>query len=488
MICSRRHAGLRRHRRAAFTLVEAMVSIAILAGLVLMLAAMFHQSSRLSREARGGAAAFQAARQVFETIGRDLAGVTRDGFLFLRTQELEYSSKNPNSGLILYYDEEGTPVRMNKGRMDMMVMVTSGNHTSAVDAARSANLARVIWAQTERASGNNLSAAQTERKFWGLNYVLARHQTLMMPDGQSPDLGNGAYGGSNRGPDYYNMSMSDLTRLFGPAMGIGGEQGLPNVTENFGLFSGNGGVLKHELAPYRLASKVLRVGRDGLGLRGEPPGGEGGGDLTRYQVDIEKQIPADFFTTWNYNGTIQSQYNRDEVIRGHERPKIFGPEDYHRIAAFGVAAFQVDWSDGRRKVVTDGNGNSAPQDIDFYPETGFGATLSLSLMGPGELRMYCWNGLSPTSIRDTALRKAFGGVTYETRYQDWNSDLPGNWREITHYTQNMFNGECSNGGGALGRIGWPWPRAIRVRMILFDTASDPPVGYRFEQVFHLLTQ
>ena len=81
--------------RGAFTLIEALVSIAILAGLVVMLAAMFRQSSRLSRQARSGAAAYQAARQVFEAIGRDLAGVTRDGFLFIRTQELAYSSKEP---------------------------------------------------------------------------------------------------------------------------------------------------------------------------------------------------------------------------------------------------------------------------------------------------------------------------------------------------------------------------------------------------------
>ena len=475
-------------RRGAFTLIEALVSVAILAGLVVMLAAVFRQSSRLSRQARSGAAAYQAARQVFEAIGRDLAGVTRDGFLFIRTQELAYSSKNPRSGLILHYDEEGFPVRLNKGRMDMMAMVTSGLHTSAVDAERSANFARVIWAQTERASGNNLDAVAETPKFCGVHLVLARHQTLMLPDGHSPDAENDSYSGSNRGADFYNLALSDLTRHFGPAMGIGGQDRLPDVIENFGLFSSNGGVLKNELAPYRLASKVLRHGRDGPGRSGESPAEPGAGDLTGRQVDIEEHIPSDFFNKWSYGGKIQSQHERNDVIRGHERPKIFGPADYHRIAAFGVASFQIDWTDGRRSVTSDANGNTVPQKMEFYPEKPFGGTLSLSLMGPGTMRAYCWNALSPTSIRDTALRKAFGGVTYTTRYQDWNSNLPANWREITRYTQNMFNGRCSNGGGPLGRIGWPWPRAIRVRLLIYDGTADPPVGYRFQQIFHVLTQ
>jgi type II secretory pathway pseudopilin PulG len=476
--------------RRAFTLIEALVSVSILAGLILMLAAIFRQSSQLAREARAGAAAYQTARQVFETLGRDLAGVTRDGFLFLRCEQLDLSSSNPRSGLILYYDATGKPVRINKGRFDMMAMATSGYYTSAADAARTANYARVIWGQTERASGNNLADIADTPKCWGTNLVLARHQTLMMPDGRSPDVANGGYGGSSRGPDYFNMGLSDLTRFFGPAMGIGGEKPqLPDVIENFGLFSSNGGEYKNELAPYRLSSKVFRLGRDGPGESGEAAGAEGGGDLTREQVNVEQSIDPNFFSGPSWNIQIDSAHLRDDVIRGQERPKIFGPKDYHRLAAFGVGCFQIDWTDGRRKTSTV-NGEQVPGDLLFYPATSFGGTLNTALIGPGTKWMYCWNGLSPTSIRDTGMRKAFGGVTYTTIYQYWNGDYnpPANWREYSQYTQNMFGGQCSNGGGSLGRIGWPWPRALRVRMILYDSTSDPPVGYEFQQISHLLTQ
>ena len=44
------------------------------------------------------------------------------------------------------------------------------------------------------------------------------------------------------------------------------------------------------------------------------------------------------------------------------------------------------------------------------------------------------------------------------------------------------------GGGGLGDGGWPWPRAVRVRLLMIDSAEDPPVAYQFEQIYHVLTQ
>jgi len=479
----------RRSGNTAFTLVEALVSMAIMAAMLLALATVFRQTSRLSGQVRGGAAAFQAARQIFEGIGRDLAGVTRDGFLFIRTQELQVKSGNLRTGLILFYDEEGNPVRVNDGRFDVMVMTTAGYHTSSVDAARTANFARVLWAQSERASGNNLPEVPDTPKFWGVNMVLCRHQTLMLPDRRSCDESNSSYGGDNRGPDYFNMAISDLTRFFGPAMGVGGEDNLPTYGENYGLFSTFYGEGTQELTPYRRSSKVWRFGRSGPGESGESPASEGAGDLTRHQVNIEETVPGGMFTS-SYAPQIQSGYTRQDCIRGHERPKVFGPKDYYRIAAFGVAQFRVDWSDGRRVAVRNSNGDWVGTRLQFYPENKLGSysRLYTDLMGPGEKRTYCWNRLSPTCIRDTALRKAFGGVTYDSRYKDWYSSKPSNWQEINDYTHNAFGGSCSYGGGGLGDGGWPWPRAIRVRLLIYDSTRDPPIGYLFEQIFHVLVQ
>ena len=478
-----------RSARRAFTLVEALISIAIMAVMLLSLAAVFRQTSKFTSQARGGAAAFRAARHIFDGIGRDLAGVTRDGFLFIRTQKLDIKTGQRYSGLILYYDEDRNAVRVNGGRFDVMVMTTAGYQISAVDSAKQGNFARVIWAQSERASGNDLTAVRSTPKFWGINQVLCRHQTLMLPDRLSSDATNSSYagdGGTNRGADYFNMGISELTRFFGPAMGAGGEKNLTGHIESSGLFSTMYGDGRQELTPFRLASKVWRFGRSG----GSSPGGEGSGDLTRDQVNT---IVEDGFLAASpaYSPPIAAGHERDDCIRGQERPKIFGPEDYHRIAAFGVARFQVDWSDGRRVPVKDANDNWVGTRLQFYPEQPIGGYLDIELMGPGRKRTYCWNSHSPTSIRNTSLRKSFGGVTGSLPYRSGYSSAnwPSEWLNMSWYSQNMFGGSVSSvGGGYLGTEGWPWPRAIRVRLLIYDTTQDPPIGYEFEQIFHMLVQ
>jgi len=448
-------------------LIEALISIAILSGLMLMLAGIFRQSSRVASEARGGQVVFQTARQVFETLGRDLSGLTRDGLMFLRSQELPFAGGSSPSGLILYYDEDGQPARINKGRIDVLVLSVAGDHTSAIDTSKASSFARVIWAQTERASGINLAAVPTTPKYWGVNMVLARHQTLMVPDEESVDASAAAYGGSNRGPDYYNMSLSDVTRFFGPAMGSRDAPYNPVSAESYGLFRYS------ELAPYEPASKVWRFGRDGPGPSG--PGAEGGGDLTRAQVDSDEP------------------YQSSASYHGQERPKIFGPEDYHRIAAFGVAGFQVDWSDGRRDL----DSNGRPTKLLFYPaDESLTATGNYDKTGPGTKYMFAWNGLSPTSVRDSSVRTSFTSTS--SRYYNpvvydpypthkWRTD-PSDWEQWNLYTQQMFAQYSSSGAGGICRSAWPWPRALRVRLLLFDTSQDPPIGYNFEQVYHLLVQ
>lgn len=469
----------KRPAKKAFTLVEALISIAIMAAMLLALAAVFRQTGKLTSHARGGVAAFQAARQVFEGIGRDLAGVTRDGFLFIRTQELTKKTGDHRSGLILYYDEDGHAVRVDKGRFDVMVMTTAGYQVSATDSTKQGNFARVIWAQSERASGNNLAAVKVTPKFWGINQVLCRHQTIMLPDRLSSDVANSSYtgnGGDNRGADYFNMGISELTRFFGPAMGAGGEVNLGGPHKSFGLFSTMYGDGRQELTPFRMASKVWRFGRSG----GDSPGGEGSGDLTRNQVNIEQTIPEGFASS-AADSRIYAEHLDEDCIRGHERPKIFGPEDYHRIAAFGVASFQVDWTDGRRVPVKDADGNWVATRLQFYPEAPLGGSLTLALMGPGVKRAYCWNSHSPTSIRNTSLRKSFGGFS--------SANASSNRLDMERYSQNMFGSSViAMDGGGLGTEGWPWPRAVRVRLLIYDTTQAPPIGYEFEQIFHMLVQ
>jgi type II secretory pathway component PulJ len=473
----------RRGTPVGFTLIEALVSIAILAGLLVMLAMVFRQCTQVTRAVIGGARVHQVARQVFEQAGRDLSGLTRDGFLFLRTQELDITSE-PLSGLMLFFDEDGTPSRLDGGRTDVMVLTVAGYHSSATDASKNANFARVIWSQSERVSGNNLAAVQDEPKSWAIHQVLARHQVLMLPDEWSCDLGNTDYrnaGGQFRGPDCFNMGVSDLTRFFGPAMGSGGEAGNldltgDNANGSYGLFSQHWCDGREELTPFRKAAKVWRFGRDATGPNGEPPGTAGAGDLTAEQVDIDLDVPADFLTATNtWLPKVDAKYYRSKWIRGHERPRIFGSADYHRIVGYGVASFQVDWSDGRR----DATGR-----LVFYPETAAGTTMDLDLLGPGQKRAYCWNALSPTSVRDTGLRMSFGAGFGDMKYAN---DLTADRVLTNWYTENAWGGYGA-GSGSMGNAGWPWPRALRVRLLIYDTLQDPPIGYRFEMVYHLLVQ
>ena len=141
--------------------------------------------------------------------------------------------------------------------------------------------------------------------------------------------------------------------------------------------------------------------------------------------------------------------------------------------------------------IQDADGNWVGTRLQFYPEQPIGGYLDIELMGPGRKRTYCWNSHSPTSIRNTSLRKSFGGVTGSLPYRSGYSSAnwPSEWLNMSWYSQNMFGGSVSSvGGGYLGTEGWPWPRAIRVRLLIYDTTQDPPIGYEFEQIFHMLVQ
>ena len=62
--------------RGGFTLLEVLVSIAILAMLMVLVAAIFNSSSRLWKSAETKVSAFQSARAAVETISRRLGQAT----------------------------------------------------------------------------------------------------------------------------------------------------------------------------------------------------------------------------------------------------------------------------------------------------------------------------------------------------------------------------------------------------------------------------
>ena len=72
-------------------------SIAIAAAMILMLAAIFRQVSSLQRRTSTRASAGRVARQVFDQIARDLSGLSRRGFLMIRTQSSrgKYNTSDP---------------------------------------------------------------------------------------------------------------------------------------------------------------------------------------------------------------------------------------------------------------------------------------------------------------------------------------------------------------------------------------------------------
>ena len=85
----------RRGRRGGFTLVEALVSITIAAAMLLVIAVIFRQASSVTRQTRASAHIHQVARHVFEQLGRDLAGVSVEGFIFLRCQSRNWDGVSP---------------------------------------------------------------------------------------------------------------------------------------------------------------------------------------------------------------------------------------------------------------------------------------------------------------------------------------------------------------------------------------------------------
>jgi type II secretory pathway pseudopilin PulG len=471
--------GVRSKRAQGFTLIEALVSIGIAAGMIAMIAVVFRQSSQVTRRVRASAAIHQAARQIFEHIGRDLAGITRDGFLVLRCQTRRFWRGDSQAVISLYYDQDGDLQLLRAARMDMLVLLSSGYQISAVDAEKTGSFARILWGQTERVCGSDNYDSQgrgskSERledhpEFLGRNQVLARHQTLLLPDRWAVD--DDGYGGHNRGPDFYNMGINDLNKLFWSAMGSYGNPFLygtkfGGLNDPYDAISGDVLLIEPEdTRPWRPLSKVFRLGRNGPGPDSESPGCEGAGDLDADCVNEEPPAhleEGDPYPTYRYSTRMRGW-------RGHERTRIYGPKDYHRLVAFGVPVFQVDYSDGRRK-----DGELAfypaerPSDRIIWDYPGLDDGDYDFKAGPGTYLTFAWNGFSPRHVRNAYLRKKQYGTS--------SSDI------CCPY------GAVSGRSYELNRSGWSWPNAIRVRIVLVDPSSDPPAAFEFRQVFTLLAQ
>ena len=87
---------------------------------------------------------------------------------------------------------------------------------------------------------------------------------------------------------------------------------------------------------------------------------------------------------------------------------MFSPADYHRMAAFGVAVFQVDWNDGRRVIETDAGGidvtvfpGPEPRDVvrRFTQRVGRSPLPPLWALGHHQSR---WSYASEREVRELA--------------------------------------------------------------------------------------
>jgi hypothetical protein len=302
------------------------------------------------------------------------------------------------------------------------------------------------------------------------------------------------------------MGFNDLNRFVWPAMS--GVDALFLYGDTFDwkpgpnnyIIGGSSQLLLfcyEDLMPWRTASKVFRLGRDGPGIDGESAGHEGAGDLTAGMVNQEPpniltdgRFPTEKYrgSSWSYNyasggySTVYSDgtYNNCTSAgwRGHERPRIYGPKDYHRLMAFGVPVFQIDWTDGRR---------DQDRRLIYSPEYMPWTNVSIPAMhtngdlercyqwkfGPGPPIDYCWNFHSPEHVRNMNL-KITRGVSPEAHVGPQNGPDCGPWGQ--------------GGSDYYGMSGWARPKALRVRLMIADPSTDPPQAYEFSETYTLLAQ
>jgi hypothetical protein len=278
------------------------------------------------------------------------------------------------------------------------------------------------------------------------------------------------------------MGVPDLVRYFDDAM-VGSEKYGYMPISPF-LFGRRWNKWSNELHPFRFAVKVTRFGRSGsdedgeLGDNVEGPDRVGGGDLSLEQVDSDEDLirkKIDYYYGYLYD--VRDKKN--DSFRGYERPRVYGPDDYHRIAAFGVASFQVDWTDGRRKPDEDGRQWAYyPPDGCQVQNTNPGEGSYNRLGGPGPSCTYCWNYFAPTTVRESmVLKHGRGGVClYEPEKSTWGPYVQYAWRL------------GQSGSFPYGADAWPWPKALRIRITMAALEDDQPVAYAFERVFYLNVQ
>jgi hypothetical protein len=415
-------------RRGGLTLLEALAAAAVTGGLLLIVAILARQSTRCVRQVTRRAALQRRARAVFARIGDDLAGLGDRSVLLLVCQSRRFGGDAPPA-VASGQDELQWPDAL---RTDQMILTANGAHRSLTDGRRASNFARILYAQTGCAEQ---AAARGQTP--GAGWTLARHQTLMLSD---PAV---------RGADFAPLTTADLAACFGEAMQV-------KYHHEF-LFSGaapGAADVDGELAPWRAAANIARLGRDGVGPRGEPPGGDGGGDLTAGRVYC---TPGYDYATGQVGSGYEPPPTGDPAWDGFPRPRIHGPGDLHRLLATGVVGFAVDFSDGR----TFGPEHARAGELAFYPDTPL-ADLGVHEGGPaGGTYNFAFNGHSPGSVRQTLTRVA--------------------GRHRFGWDHNGAGGGAGAAEGHYGRGGWPWPTAIRVRLLL----ADGDTLMQFEQVYHL---
>jgi prepilin-type N-terminal cleavage/methylation domain-containing protein len=128
-------------RHSGFTLVEMIVAATVMAAVMMGLVQVFRMTTSAVSEANDALEAYQQARGVFSALSRDLAGVTKDGYL--RISIVDQAGRADGEGGGAYSS-------------DLLVFTTTGICGGVVDGVSSnwvAAAAEVVYTSNTRVSG-----------------------------------------------------------------------------------------------------------------------------------------------------------------------------------------------------------------------------------------------------------------------------------------------------------------------------------------------
>ena len=454
--------------RPGFTMIELMVSMAVVIIVMTIVAASLSTLRRLTAATTAQSEAGQVARTLFDQIESDVRSLSRNGLLYMRKEEsaspLSFSGMSTTRNLLVQ-KVEGSTQTIRLGRTDWLVIVGSGQFVSQSDAdggrfaGLTSNTARVIYAHSNRTMGNLRDDWTENPGYWSTNWTLVRQQTLLAPlmdlwdrnfDGQ-PDFPDGD-GSGQRGRgfkpvrgDVANISLADLLSYHWTATYDGGINGR-NDSQVF--------VTRFDFSDEKPEVALFRVKRD---------------DLTEAQIrdrnpsDNEASINADGFY-WMRRYTAGSNTRR--LIEGYQRPRILpeaGPD--------GVVGTD---DDGPSTMIGRVAAQRCPH---FRVEWTMGETNELGELVWEDQRLNAPGGQAG---------EGYAAVDM-TRRPIWNLYWHGSPPTARLQSRNVGDyGTGANSNDILQGVEWQrWPRAIRIQVIIVDGNGRDPIGFFYERIIAL---